>query len=819
MQIKPSYFFIIILLYSCNSVINTLYDDTTARYNAYFIANEVINEIEQELIETAEYNYDSLINLTYKIDTNRVSGLKEKKDKSIQKLSILIQRHPDSKYVYPSYALIGKIRLLALDIGQAITTLKYVNSKTNNTTAQQMSLIYLMRAYTEKKDYSAALEVNEFLKKLSIEKNLAIEYYLNAHYLHKKTNNLTETLNTLFELEKIVKNRRLINKVFFAIGQIYLEQDEYDIAALYFQKCLKNNPTFEMEFNAKIFYSKSLINSSSEEINKYFGKLLKDKKNLDKLDRIYYEIGLFHIKKEKYNNAITNFKLSVAENKSNRQLLYNSFKNIADIYYDNLIEYKLSKLYYDSALANINRENKDYNLLKEKSDVLTDLVNNLDIIERNDSLINLTTIPEEELLKIIEINIKNNEKKEREKRVKKESQNFLLIEPTIIDNNTKGSWYFNNPSMVSSGRNEFKRKWGNRELADNWRISSKINFTSINDNIEEVIQKSPDEESGEKENKMNAEDLISTLPFSDADKNKLNKETEKAFVAIGKIYVQKLDEKLKGINTFKIFIDRFSDSEYYAEVIYQLYLIDEENEKYKKIILNNFKETIFYKLIVNPDFEVDEFREYNLLRNLYSVLYDKLKNEQNNHVINKVDSLQKIYSKNSFFENIILLRSIALGKKGGNFSLQFELKKYLNSAKDRSTIDYAASLLNSAESVHDDFIFSGLPRFKNNKDDKYFFIIIKTESQADNVSVKLEKTLKELGKKISIYSFRLNETTYFDAISDKDLNSLKEIEKKFNSNLDIKEIKVNANFVVGEKNMNLIFRSKNFNEFVKFYNR
>ena len=117
-------------------------------------------------------------------------------------------------------------------------------------------------------------------------------------------------------------------------------------------------------------------------------------------------------------------------------------------------------------------------------------------------------------------------------------------------------------------------------------------------------------------------------------------------------------------------------------------------------------------------------------------------------------------------------------------------------------------------------IFSGYhSKLKNNKDDKYFFIIIKTENQADDVSIKLEETLKELGKKISIYSFRLNETTYFDAISDKDLNSLKEIEKKFNSNLDIKEIKVNANFVVGEKNMNLIFRSKNFNEFVKFYNR
>jgi len=796
-----------------------VYDDTTARYNAYFIANEVISEIESELLETAEYNYDSLINLTYEIDTNKVSGLKEKKDKSIQKLSILIKRHPNSKYVYPSYALIGKSRLLALDIAQSITTLKYVNSKTNSSTAQQMSLIYLMRAYTEKKDYPSALEVNEFLKKLTIEKGLAIEYYLNAHYLHKKTNDLTETLNTLFELEKIVKNRRLINKVYFAIGQIYLIQKEYDIAALYFQKCLKNNPTFDMEFNAKIFYSKSLFNSPSEEVEKYFEKLLKDKKNEDKLDRIYYEIGLFNLKGENYNNALDNFKLSVSENQSKRELLYNSFKNIADIYYDNLIDYKSSKLYYDSALTNINRENKDYNSLKEKSDVLTDLVNNLEIIEKNDSLIYLTTIPEDELLKIIETNIEKSEKKQRERKVNKESQNFLLTEPKIINSDNKGSWYFNNPSMVSAGRDEFIRKWGTRELSDNWRISSKINFTSADNSSEEREQKIPDDGSTEEEYKMNAEDLISVLPFSKEDKDKLNKETEKAYVAIGKIYVQKLDEKTKGINTFKLFIERFEDSKFYAEIIYQLYLIDEENEKYKNIILTNFKETIFYKLIVNPDFEVDEFREYNLLRSLYGKLYNKLKNEENIFVINKVDSLRNIYSKNPFFENISLLQSIAVGKKGGNFSLQFELKKYLNVAKDRSTIDYASSLLNSAESVHNDFIFSGLPSFKDNEDEKYFFILMKTEKQKDDISSTLERTLKELDKKIPIYSFKLNETTYFDAISYNNLKSLKEIEKKFNSNLDVKEIKVNANFVVGEKNMNLIFRSKNIDEFRKFYSR
>ena len=54
MRIKAYYIFIIILFCSCNSAINTVYDDTTARYNAYFIANEVISEIEDELFESAE---------------------------------------------------------------------------------------------------------------------------------------------------------------------------------------------------------------------------------------------------------------------------------------------------------------------------------------------------------------------------------------------------------------------------------------------------------------------------------------------------------------------------------------------------------------------------------------------------------------------------------------------------------------------------------------------------------------------------------------------------------------------------------------------
>ena len=177
-----------LLFVSCNSIINTAYDDTTARYNAYFLANESIEEIESELLESTIENYDSIINLSYEIDTNKVSGINEKEEDIVKKLSILIQRHPGSKYVFPSYSLIGKARLLALDLNQSITTLKYVNSRSDSELAKQMSLIFLIRAYTEKEDYNAAIEVLNFLKKNKIDKELLEEYHLNAHYLFKKLN-------------------------------------------------------------------------------------------------------------------------------------------------------------------------------------------------------------------------------------------------------------------------------------------------------------------------------------------------------------------------------------------------------------------------------------------------------------------------------------------------------------------------------------------------------------------------------------------------------------------------------------------------------
>ena len=814
---KKLYFYLLTFFFlsSCNSIIKTIYNDTSARYNAYFLANEEIKSIESDYKNNINKSYDSLINLTYKIDTNSISGIKDRTESSIKKLSILIQRQSTSKYVYPSYALIGKSRLLNLDLKESITTLKYVNSKSNNKEANSMALVYLLRAYTEKKDYKSAIEVDKFLSNQEMDEAIKIEYYKNSYHLSKILEDEDRLLIILKELEKLNLKKELANKVYFAIGQIYYSRNNLTLSKEYFKKCLKNNPNINMGFFAKIFIAKTNDISYESQTLKEFQKLLRDKKNIEYIDRIYFELAKYYLKNNRYDNAIENFITAISENNNDKEILFNSYLEIAKIFYEEKNDYEKSQKYYDSAITYINRENKLYETIKERSEVLNNLVKNLNVILKNDSLIELTNLSERDLDKLINEKIKEENKKSKKQNRSINQGSFSSEEPSVIKiNSADGSWYFDNPILISTGITEFQRIWGKRDLVDNWRLISKAQFS-----IKENVQINKENEIGEETSQTSEsdyEEFYNSLPFEEEEKKTLNFETENSMAEVGRIYIQNLDEKEKGISVYENFITRFPSSEKIPDIYYQLFLISDKRNLYKNKILNDFSNSIFAKLIKNPNYEIEEFQEYNYLLDTYRRLYHSLSQNQNNIVIEKVDSLSYYYSKNDFFQNIILLKSIAIGKKEGNFSLQYELKYFLSNATDKSAIKYANDLLKSAERVHKEYVFSGLPKFKKNKDRRLFFMIVKDEEFSSSYIDNLDQVLLEINEEYYRDNFYLTDEISLEIILYNDASDVEKVYRKFNELNITEDIKVNANFVVGEKNINLIFRSKNYKEFEKF---
>ena len=820
---------IILLLFSCKSVVKQFYEDSTARFNSYFIANENIKKVQNIIYDAYKWNYDEIIPIISPLDSNNISQYSDLTNNAIEKASLLIQRHPESSLVMDSYILIGLSRLYNFEFKNAEITFKYVNTKSQNIKTSTLALIYLMRSYFENNKIQESLEVYNYLRKVEMNKKNKISFHLNAAFIFQNIKNYDEVIKNLNLIEEEVTNKNQQSKILFLIGQIYQEKGFKNEAYKYYRKCLKNNPSFELEFYTKLNLAKvtELTNSNDiKKIYKYFNKLLRDKKNENYLDKIFFEIGEFEYNQNKIDLAIINYNKSLKSNESSSDQKYLNYKKLAEIYYNDFREYEISKLYYDSTLNNTNRENKEYKNLNERREILLGLVENLKLIEENDSLIQLSLLDRKEINKIVDNYISRLKKEEKKREKLDENFSFNDNQQEIIDENlSKNTWYFYNDVVITRGRDEFKRIWGNRKLTDNWRISRKIKLIEMEEtnikNDESPIAISSKENNS---NEINRENLFKKIPFEETEKNNLKKQIEIAYFKVGKIYIQQLNEFQLGKNYFDKLLIEFNKSEYIPEVLYLLYLTTKEDENniadiYKEKLLNDFPNNLFTKLIINPNYEQDQFAENTFLIGEYNSLFKRYENKDYDFVITKSNSIISNYSKNSLHEKFILLKALANGELHGNFIFQLNIKKILNNVTNNDIIQFSKELLKSSEEVNRDYIFSGIPEFnQHNNEEKFYlvFVVNKDDNLVSKISNEINNMIKD--KNFNLYfinRFKYTKNETLIVVSNLNYEKYNILINDFE--LRYKEkIPILSKFVIAESNMKILFETKSHFEYLNF---
>tara|TARA_X000001036_G_scaffold440000_1_gene493612 strand:- start:1724 stop:4243 length:2520 start_codon:yes stop_codon:yes gene_type:complete len=820
---------IILLLFSCKSVVKQFYEDSTARFNSYFIANENIKKVQNIIYDAYKWNYDEIIPIISPLDSNNISQYSDLTNNAIEKASLLIQRHPESSLVMDSYILIGLSRLYNFEFKNAEITFKYVNTKSQNIKTSTLALIYLMRSYFENNKIQESLEVYNYLRKVEMNKKNKISFHLNAAFIFQNIKNYDEVIKNLNLIEEEVTNKNQQSKILFLIGQIYQEKGFKNEAYKYYRKCLKNNPSFELEFYTKLNLAKvtELTNSNDiKKIYKYFNKLLRDKKNENYLDKIFFEIGEFEYNQNKIDLAIINYNKSLKSSESSSDQKYLNYKKLAEINYNDFREYEISKLYYDSTLNNTNRENKEYKNLNERREILLGLVENLKLIEENDSLIQLSLLDRKEINKIVDNYISRLKKEEKKREKLDENFSFNDNQQEIIDENlSKNTWYFYNDVVMTRGRDEFKRIWGNRKLTDNWRISRKIKLIEMEEtnikNDESPISISSKENNS---NEINRENLFKKIPFEETEKNNLKKQIEIAYFKVGKIYIQQLNEFQLGKNYFDKLLIEFNKSEYIPEVLYLLYLTTKEDENniadiYKEKLLNDFPNNLFTKLIINPNYEQDQFAENTFLIGEYNSLFKKYENKDYDFVITKSNSIISNYSKNGLHEKFILLKALANGELHGNFIFQLNIKKILNNVTNNDIIQFSKELLKSSEEVNRDYIFSGIPEFnQHNNEEKFYlvFVVNKDDNLVSKISNEINNMIKD--KNFNLYfinRFKYTKNETLIVVSNLNYEKYNILINDFE--LRYKEkIPILSKFVIAESNMKILFETKSHFEYLNF---
>ncbi|MDG1348632.1 MAG: tetratricopeptide repeat protein, partial [Flavobacteriales bacterium] len=439
--------------------VSRTFHNTTAKYNGYFNGKESIKSGIKKLHEGYKDDYTAILPVYPTGDLKKSKKIHSYMDKAIKKGSIVIQRHSIKikgkeycKWIDDNYLLVGKSYFYKGEFDEAIKTFSFIKNEYKKNEIRFEASLWLIRSYVEKGDFTTAeMELDELENDRKFPKNLETERATVAADFYLQQENYPLALENLGKLDKLINRKRKKVRYNYIMAQIYQQHDNFRSAKKKYEQVLKSNPEYEMVFNAKMNLARSL-EAGSRDTDKMRQKLLKmtkDDKNKEYLDQIYYTLAEMDMNNSDTLSAIDNYTLSTVNSIINESQKALSFLALARIDYNRAL-YKSSKIYYDSTLFYMEDDFRAYELAKDNHEVLQDLVYHLDIINMQDSLQALASLPKTELNTIINQIIQDEVEKEREALEVERSKQQMMYENNRnggrgeqFGNNTSGGkWYF-----------------------------------------------------------------------------------------------------------------------------------------------------------------------------------------------------------------------------------------------------------------------------------------------------------------------------------------------------------------------------------------
>ena len=456
------------------------------------------------------------------------------------------------------------------------------------------------------------------------------------------------------------------------------------------------------------------------QIMKELNKMLKEEKNEPYRDQIYYAMSEVNRIDEDTTERIVNLAKSVAAYKENGFQRTHSAIQLANLYF--LQEkYPQAKAYYDTAATSMPKSYPNYDEIKQKSVVLTDLVDNLQIIVVQDSLQRIAKMSEKERDRWVKGKIAaykaekaRKEKEERDKELALQSalgyQNYNQL------NNTGGSnkWYFYNTSLMQAGKTEFLRRWGTRKLEDNWRISNKqqMSFEDMA-NLNDPNAKNKDDTEYDDDGNPIAKretdpekELYYTqdLPLTPGAIDTSNEMIAEAMYQAAIIYFDLLNDVPRGMDMLDKFYSRFPDHALAPSVLFIQYnrykeMGSSKEETPKQIILTKYADTDYARLIREPDYYKKLAEENQKMERQYETAYQAYTEKQWKRVISLSDEALAVCTDKPLRAKYTYIRAVSVGQVQNKEAYRAALETVLSEYGDQPVAELARILLAELDPV------------------------------------------------------------------------------------------------------------------------
>jgi tetratricopeptide (TPR) repeat protein len=845
---------LLILFWNCSSEKNTwtskAYHNTTAHYNGYYYARDEIEKIEAAIKKNHIDDYNRVLFLFPSFDTTLSNSFEKELQEAIKMASIAIQRHPNSKWVDDAYILVGKARHYSMDWGNAIQTFKFTNKMSKDRNTKHLAIINLIRTYIEHKEFNNAQAAIDYLQKQKLDQTNKKKFYLEKAYFYQLNNDYDNMVRNLTQASPQLKKSDRRGRIYFIIGQVYQKLGFEAEAYNYYKKCLATNPEYEVDFYARLYMAQVTEISRSKDVTtarKSFRKLLKDLKNKEFKDKIYYEMGIFEFKQNNLKEAIENFNLSIRQG-TNKRIDGEAFLRLGEIYYDTLRNYELSQAYYDSAIAVLPADYEGYEQIKSRQEILNEFVKHLKTIKWQDSLLSMANLDTATLRKMVDSVVTERQKKE-ELRLSKIKKRAKRIDISANDNSSlfnddgedaapldgeTADWYFSNPTTLAVGQNEFARVWGNIPLQDNWRRSQRENALVARTQSESVTESNQaGKESETPIDPVEAEyaRLDKEIPRTEEAKQEAYKKIQEAYFKLGEIYYFKLQENENAVEAYSELLRRFPDNEHEPEVLYTLYLIlkdtdSDKAETYAALLKQKYPNSTFARILINPTYLKESSEAAAKQQLLYKDAYRYFENG-NFRQADSILSISKTMGETAFTPSLELLHILILGETEDISKYQYELDQFIKRYPDTEPAKYATTLLTTSRSFQQNQEKRKGMQYIRSLEEPHYFVIVhrRKDKMEDIVPSVLEdfnsENFSELHLKIS--NLTLNDTYTITFVGDLDnVSTAIDYNQTFNAKLGtIKELKNQKieNFVITKDNFDTFYRTKGLDEYLQFFEK
>lgn len=704
-----------------------VYHNTTAHYNGYYYAKQKMTEYEAQALASKKDDYTKLLPI-YLIGNPDDPAAGSDMDSLIKRLTIVTKLHPKSKWTGDSYFNIGKAYYYKKNYDAALATFQYVSSefkekKTTSSTSpsykkkkhhgkpmtkaerekeqakaeakadepqktplleflkhqpvRNTDLLWMVRTYANLKNYSDAEAILAYIKQdQTFPENLKDDLALTESYVFIRQKQYEKAIDPLKTAIGLTKNKKTETRYTYILAQLYNLTGNPSQATKEFTQVTKLRPSYEMDFNSRISIGRIYVQSGSGSAKEILAEL-KDMAANDRYeefyDQIYYYMALVNLRQNKDEDAVKNLETSIDKSVTNLNQKGLSYLKLGELNFQEQ-DYISAHPGYDSAVAFLDSKFDTLDRVKEIKNILDNIVQQTNIILEQDSLQKLAAMSEKDRNKFI-----NNALAEIEKKKQAAAQDTMLNLETEQamqlpgNQNSVGAWYFYNTSTKGTGYNDFIKKWGNRQLEDNWRRSNKRSSSSdgdISNNSEEQEQHAGEDSSSSTAD-ASKNSLLENIPLTPAKMEASNRKIFTAYYALGTIYKDDLENLPKAIATFEKLVSRFPENENIAQVYYNLYLLYGETgntakaEAVKQEILSKYPTSAFAMVLSDPEYLNKTNAKKNELNVYYASTYDYFVAEKYSDVISRVRSADSLFKPNPLQPKFELLRAMVVGKTGG----------------------------------------------------------------------------------------------------------------------------------------------------------